>query len=67
VWFDYLEIVFPGARWRALLDKYHITYVVLSTAEHPDLIADIRQEPGWALDYADDQAVVFSRSASAGP
>jgi hypothetical protein len=67
VWFDYLEIVFPGARWRALLDQYHITYVVLSTAEHPDLIADIRQEPGWRMDYEDDQAVVFSRSASARP
>ena len=34
-----------------------------------DRIADVRQEPGWSIDYEDDQAVVFSRvlSPSAGP
>jgi len=69
VWFDYLDVVFPTPRWRALLDKYAITYVVLDTNEQSELITDLRQEPGWRLDYEDDQAVVFSRSPSpaAGP
>lgn len=69
VWFDYLEVVFPSTRWRALLDKYQISYLVLAVAEESELIADLRHEPGWRIDYEDDQAVVFSRSAvpSAGP
>src|SRR5579859_5221614 len=69
VWFDYLEIVFPSTRWRTLLDKYDIQYMALATDDSPDLIADVRIDPGWRLDYEDDQAVVFSRSvlSSAGP
>jgi hypothetical protein len=64
VWLDYLAIVFPGANWRELLTQYDITYAVLSQTEQPDLIADLRREPGWQLDYEDDQAVVFVRSTS---
>jgi hypothetical protein len=71
VWFDYLDVVFPGAHWRSLLDQYDISYLVLSKDEHPDLVTDLRRSPDWRLDYEDDQAVVFSRAAlrapSAGP
>jgi len=66
--FDYLDIVFPSARWRTLLDQYHIGYLVLSKADEADLVADVRADAGWRLDYEDDQAVVFSRAdASASP
>jgi len=67
VWFDYLDVVFPSARWPALLDKYNISYLVLSKDEHADLVAEVRQTSGWQLDYEDDQAVVFSRAPSAAP
>jgi hypothetical protein len=68
VWFDYLDVVFPSARWRALLEQYDVTYLVLSKVEQKDLIDDLHSDPAWRLDYEDDQAVVFSRaSASAGP
>src|SRR5437667_182742 len=68
VWFDYLDIVFPSARWRTLLDQYHIGYLVLSKADEADLVADVRADAGWRLDYEDDHAVVFSRAdASASP
>jgi hypothetical protein len=62
VWLDYLTIVFPGADWRRLMDQYQISYTVLSQAAQPDLIADLRREPGWVVDYEDDQAVIFSRA-----
>ena len=62
VWFDYLDIVFPSARWRSLLDQYGIGYMVLSRADEPDLVADLRSDSGWRVDYEDDQAVVFSRA-----
>jgi hypothetical protein len=64
VWFDYLDIVFPSARWRELMDKYAISYTVLSKAEQADLIVDLRSDPGWKLDYEDDQAVVFERASA---
>jgi hypothetical protein len=67
VWFDYLDVVFPSARWPALLDQYNIGYLVLSKDEHPDLVAQVRQTPAWQRDYEDDQAVVFSRAPSGGP
>ena len=62
VWFDYLDVVFPSARWPALLDKYRVFYLVLNKDDHPDLVADVRQTPGWRVDYEDGQAVVFSRA-----
>jgi hypothetical protein len=63
VWLDYLEIVFPTARWRELVDKYDISSLVLDKAEQPDLIADLRADSAtWRLDYEDNQAVVFSRA-----
>jgi hypothetical protein len=63
VWLDYLEIVFPTARWRELVDKYDISYFVLDKSEQPDLIGDLRADSAaWHLDYEDDQAVVFSRA-----
>jgi hypothetical protein len=63
VWFDYLDIVYPTARWRALVDQYEISYTVLNKLEEAELIADLHREPAWRLDYEDDQAVVFVRSA----
>jgi hypothetical protein len=62
VWFDYLDVVFPSARWRALLDQYDISYLVLSKVDQADLIDDVRRDVAWRLDYEDDQAAVFLRS-----
>ena len=52
---------------QSLLEKYNISYLVLSKDEHAELVADVRQTPGWRRDYEDDQAVVFSRIPSTGP
>jgi hypothetical protein len=67
VWLDYLDVVFPSARWRTLLDEYDIGYLVLSQTEQKQLIADVRADATWRLDYEDDLAVVFSRTPSTGP
>ena len=53
-----------------MLDQYDISYLVLNSVEEADLVADIRLDPGWRLDYEDDQGVVFTRARmppSAGP
>jgi hypothetical protein len=41
--------------------------MLLSKAENADLVADVRDDPGWRVDYEDDLAVVFSRAASGAP
>ncbi len=64
VWLDYQAIVFPSARWRSLLDQYDISYAMLSQSAQADLIAGLKQEPGWRLAYEDDQAAVFERLSS---
>ena len=53
--------MFPTTRWRALLDQYDISYLVLNTTDEKDLVADVRLDPAWRLDYEDDQGVVFTR------
>jgi len=67
VWLDYLATVFPTTHWRQLLDQYAISYLVLSPTDMPDLVADVRADPGWRLDYADDRAVIFERSGLDSP
>jgi len=62
VWFDYLDVVFPSARWRALLAQYDVSYLVLSKLEQKELIDDLQSDATWRLDYEDDQAVVFTRT-----
>lgn len=63
VWLDYLEISFPSARWRSLVQQYGISYFVLDKSEQSDLIGDLRADSTkWQVDYEDDQAVVFSRT-----
>jgi hypothetical protein len=59
-----MRIVFPGADWRALMDTYDVRQVVLSKLQEADLVADLRVDPDWRLDYEDDQAAVFSRGAA---
>jgi hypothetical protein len=65
VWLDYLDIVYPSARWRALVDRYDISYFVLDKEMEQDLIADLRADNGWRLDYEDELGVIFERAGSA--
>jgi hypothetical protein len=64
VWFDYLDVVFPSAHWRSLLEKYDISYLVLSRGEEADLVRLIQADSAWQQDYEDSLAVVFSRRRS---
>lgn len=65
VWLDYLAITEPTTHWRSLIDQYDISYCVLDKSVQTDLIADLRADAAdWHLDYEDDQAVVFSRTAA---
>jgi hypothetical protein len=61
VWMDYLYVSFGHANWERTLEQYGSTHLALSRLHQPDLIALVRQSPGWALLYEDQLGAVFTR------
>ncbi len=58
----YLRTATGGEDWRATLDKYEIKLVVVENGSGLD--RNLRDEPGWQLDYEDDLAVVYTQGGS---
>lgn len=61
---DYLKTATGGPAWRETLDKYGVNLVVVEAQS--GLASNLRDEPGWKLDYEDEMAVVFVREAPVG-
>ena len=59
---DYLKTATGGPGWRDTLDKYGVNLVVVEAQS--GLASNLREEPGWKLDYEDKMAVVFVREAA---
>lgn len=57
----YLNTAVGGEGWRETLDEYDIRLVFVEAQS--GLARQLRDEPGWVLDYADDLAVIFTREA----
>ena len=58
---EYLAVSNGGPASDAVLEKYLITNLVLSTETQAPAIAHARSSPYWREMYADDRAVIFSR------
>ncbi|MCB9450005.1 MAG: hypothetical protein H6672_01110 [Anaerolineaceae bacterium] len=58
---DYLNTATGRDGWRETLDSYGIRLVMVEADS--GLARALRDEPGWSLDYEDEQAVVFTREA----
>jgi hypothetical protein len=61
---DYLKTARGEPGWQETFDRYGINLVVVEGGS--GLARVLRDHPGWSLDYGDDMAVVFTRSASDG-
>ncbi|MEO8610817.1 MAG: hypothetical protein ABI690_23170 [Chloroflexota bacterium] len=61
---DYLKTATGGPGWRETLDKYKVNLVVVEAQS--GLASNLREEPGWKLDYEDKMAVVFVRETAIG-
>ncbi|HEX2907480.1 MAG TPA: hypothetical protein VHO69_11500 [Phototrophicaceae bacterium] len=57
----YYQTAVGGETWRETLNQYGIRLVVVEAGS--GLARQLRVEPGWTLDYEDQQAVVFTREA----
>jgi hypothetical protein len=47
--------------WLEVLDRYSVEFLALSLHGDGDLVRFFRSQPGWAVDFEDEEAVLFAR------
>lgn len=55
----------PDARgsWLAILDDYHVQFLVLDRESDRDLLAAVQADVRWSVELEDGPAMLFVRSA----
>jgi hypothetical protein len=61
VWRDYAAIVDMDPTWSTVLDRWHITTIVLARNHHAAFEQALRTDPLWTLAYEDGDGFVFTR------
>lgn len=61
IWQDYMQIAHAGEGWEYGLDRYGINTVLLDQRVRGPLIASLKRNENWRLEYEDDVAAVFVR------
>ncbi|MDY6874829.1 MAG: hypothetical protein SWK90_01300 [Chloroflexota bacterium] len=50
--------------WPRVFDELGVQFLVLDRHSDNDLLDLFRSQPGWALDFEDEETVIFARSPS---
>ena len=66
IWKDCTDVHTGLANWAKILDKYRISFVVLSKKDNKRTIEFIGAHPAWKKVYGDDVGVVFVRKSGVG-
>ncbi len=48
--------------WPRVFDEYGVQFLVLDRHSDTDLLDLFRSQPGWALDFEDEEAAIFARA-----
>ena len=48
--------------WPAVLDEYGVRFLVLARHDDSDLLELFQSQPGWAVDFEDEEAIIFARA-----
>jgi len=48
--------------WPQVLDEYGVQFLVLNRHDDGDLLKIFRSQPGWTVDFEDEEAVIFVRA-----
>ena len=48
--------------WPAVLDEYGVRFLVLDRHDDSDLLELFQSQPGWAVDFEDEEAIIFARA-----
>ena len=58
-----LTIPTPGD-WLRLFDEEDVQSIILGLQADAELVEAIRSQPGWIVDFEDDEAVIFTSRAT---
>jgi len=61
IWKDYIDVHCGLADWEKILNKYKISFVVLSKEDNKRTIEFIGENPGWQKAYEDKVGTIFVR------
>ena len=53
-------VVHPTHQWLQLFDEENVQLVILDSHLDIELIQAIRSQPGWNVDFEDDELVIFT-------
>ena len=53
--------------WLRMLDAYHVRFLVLNLQSESDLVKYFRSQPGWLVDFEDQESIIFARTAVPAP
>ena len=48
--------------WLTMLDAYHVRFLVLNLQSESDLVKYFRSQPGWLVDFEDQESIIFART-----
>jgi len=48
--------------WAGVLDEYGVQFLVLDRHDDSDLLDLFQSQPRWAVDFKDEEAVIFIRA-----
>ena len=51
--------------WPVVFDEYGVQFLVLSRHDDSDLLKLFQTQPGWAVDFEDEEAIIFARADTA--
>jgi hypothetical protein len=52
-----------NARWLREIDAHNVEFVILDPYGDSDLVEIFRHQPAWAVDFEDEEAVIFAHAA----
>jgi hypothetical protein len=61
VWVDYMALISAPADWEERLERYNVRTVVIDHRHRGRLIARMRANDRWALEFEDEIAAIFIR------
>jgi hypothetical protein len=51
--------------WVKIFEKHGVQFLVLGRHDDSDLLRLFRSQPGWAVDFEDEEAIIFARADTA--
>jgi hypothetical protein len=64
VWQDYMRVRYAQDGWERILDRYHVTQLVVHKGMQPQLSSAVRRSRSWKVAYEDTLGIVLNRAAA---